>query len=960
MPISQIGTNQTGTASNGGDVTLTFSTAPIRGDVVYVWGGHGTNTNTIGPSTAGYTALLSSTGSALKFGVWRKVMGATPDTTVVCQGGGNTADGVAYGSMVLRGVDNTTPEDATLTSATSTSTNPDSPSINVATAGAWVLSLAGSGVSDNAVTAPTNYINAVNANNADTSPITIGGANRANLSVGAEDPASWTAWTSGLWIAATVAVRPAMDLPDNANARAEYDIPTQPIFPISFRTWLQASTGLVTPPPRPTNQFDWPLPKAWEYPVDFRTWTARPHPSINPVYMPSRVVEWGTWEDQRKALTYIAINPALLAPAVVNKPVQTIWTLPIAPQYPVDLRTFTQAPRAPDRKPPLQIIWNLPTSPVYPTDLRTWLVKPQAPNPPPQPPNDDLSLPAAPVYPVSLRTWTRAPQITVAVSLQPANQYTWSLPVAPVYPVNLRTWTVAPQAVTLNYIPSRVVEWGAPARVDFAQPWQQPLNVALLTAQVAARPANQFDWPLPVARPRGEFTLTRAPHPSGQQRPIVVSDWPLPIQPHRVIQTWLTGPRTATGLKPVLVIDWPLPIRRAEPIRTWTQTPQPAQVVTGKPVNQSDWPLPLRAAEPVRTWIQSPNNAPTVTYMPSRVTDWGTQFDSNYPVSLRTWSNGGVQVEYVFRAPYYSLRWSQPYFNYDLAPFAVALRSPVPQKPVNQSDWPLPLRRTRDAVGYTFAPRAPDRMPVNQYNWPLPILRTPAAITYTRSPQFGAPEQMPVNQDDWPLPIRRTREAVTWTQSPNFAQQVQPKPVNNFDGSIPTRPQVFMQAVQQSNIVIQAASAAARPVNNIDLSFPRRVSQIPTWFDQQTTALHNRPMPVNQDDWPLPFAAPRIHGGYSYTFAPFIARPPERMPPKTAVFGPPIGYEYPNELRSFLRSPPSIVPAVIPPTPRRPTTKGPLWIAQPGRHNDPDSGRSNISGDSRAGSTMPRRYKDRS
>ncbi|HXD51834.1 MAG TPA: hypothetical protein VN689_08075, partial [Burkholderiales bacterium] len=111
-------------------------------------------------------------------------------------------------------------------------------------------------------------------------------------------------------------------------------------------------------------------------------------------------------------------------------------------------------------------------------------------------------------------------------------------------------------------------------------------------------------------------------------------------------------------------------------------------------------------------------------------------------------------------------------------------------------------------------------MPVNQDDWPLPLRRTPDAITYTRSPQFGAPEQMPVNQDDWPLPIRRTREAITWTQSPNFAQQVQPKPVNNFDGSIPIRPQAFMQAVQQSNIVIQASAAAARPVNQYDWPVP--------------------------------------------------------------------------------------------------------------------------------------------
>ena len=773
---------------------------------------------------------------------------------------------------------------------------------------------------------------------------------------------------------------------------------------MDLRTWLQASTGLRGALLRPANQFDWPLPIAREFPISLRTWTVDFLPLLPPNYMPSRVVDWGTWEDPRKAQTYIAVNPALLSPTVVNKPVQSQWTLPIGQDYPVDLRTFARAPRAPDARPQQQVVWDLPTAPVYPSQLRTWSAKPQAPNPPPQRQSIDWSLPVSQVYPISLRTWTRAPQVTVAVSL-PVNQYDWPLPRG-------STWQAEPSPPfatiardAARYMPGGVSDWGTPAPVEFAQPWQQPFNVALLTAQAVSRPANQLDWPLP-------------------------------IQAQQVIRTWLQGPRVATGLKPVLVADWPLPIRMAQPVRTWTQAPQPAQVVSAKPVNQSDWSLPLRRAdEEVKTWIQSPNASTPVTYIPSRVVDWGTQepqrsidvaFHFNaqlksvaavtlprnqydwplparvdYPISLRSWVNAGIQIEYVFRAPYYSLRWKQPYFNYDLAPFAVALRTPAAQKPVNQSDWPLPILRTRDAVGYTFSPRAPERMPVNQYNWPLPIVRTrdavgytfaprapdrmpvnqddwplpirrtPDAITYTRSPQFGAPEQMPVNQDDWPLPIRRTREAITWTQSPNFAQQVQPRPVNNFDGSIPIRPQTFIQAVQQSNIVIQA-SASARPVNQYDwpvpaqqrrevltwisrpqaapeirpvsnfdlLAFPRRVSQLPTWFDQQTTALHTPPLPVNQDDWPLPSAAQRMASGYGYFFAPFLARRPEAMPPTTAVFPPPIGYHYPNELRSFLRSPPTIVPAPIPPPRRRPTPgvgRGRPFEARPRDFSDPRS-----------------------
>lgn len=210
MTISIVGVGQGGNNINGGDVTLTFNVAPIAGDVVYVFGGHGAATNTIGPSTAGYTALVSDTSTTCKFGVWRKVMGSSPDTTVVCQGGGNAADAVAYCSLVLRGVDTSTPEDATTTTATGSSTNPDPPSITTVKSGAWVLALSSSVVNDTTPGTITNYVNTVSSTATDTNPFTTAGATRSIAAPGAENPAAWSTWSTGVWFAASVAVRPAL------------------------------------------------------------------------------------------------------------------------------------------------------------------------------------------------------------------------------------------------------------------------------------------------------------------------------------------------------------------------------------------------------------------------------------------------------------------------------------------------------------------------------------------------------------------------------------------------------------------------------------------------------------------------------------------------------------------------------------------------------------------------------
>lgn len=210
MAISLIGTPQASAPINGGNATLTFSVAPQEGDVVYVWGGHFARAGSgVGPSTAGYTELFLNTATNCWFGVWRKVMGASPDSNVVCQGSGNTADAAGYACFVLRGVDRT-PEDVALTSATGSSTNPNPPSITPVRADAWILALAASAVTDASPGTPTNYTNLIAANGNDSNDYTVAGCLRALTTPAAEDPPAYPTWSTGAWVAATIAVRPDM------------------------------------------------------------------------------------------------------------------------------------------------------------------------------------------------------------------------------------------------------------------------------------------------------------------------------------------------------------------------------------------------------------------------------------------------------------------------------------------------------------------------------------------------------------------------------------------------------------------------------------------------------------------------------------------------------------------------------------------------------------------------------
>jgi hypothetical protein len=216
MAISLVGVAENSSSASSFSVTLPTL---AEDDVVYVLVGMSTALDSVGSTNtpSGYTSLVNEFDTvvtpARRLQVFRKVMGASPDASVTIARTGSS-DITSAVAVCLRGVDTTTPEDTTTTKAGWTSsTNPDSPSITTANNNAWVISGFVSQINDAAVTAPSDYSNQVDraATNAGAN-ITVGAATKEVATAGAEDPASWTNVSSGIWYAVSIAVRSAPSL----------------------------------------------------------------------------------------------------------------------------------------------------------------------------------------------------------------------------------------------------------------------------------------------------------------------------------------------------------------------------------------------------------------------------------------------------------------------------------------------------------------------------------------------------------------------------------------------------------------------------------------------------------------------------------------------------------------------------------------------------------------------------
>lgn len=201
-----------GSIVDGLDVTLTFPSGSVQqGDVVVVYGGFdpqgaGQSANI---TTTGYTSIANSTTTNISFGTWYKVMGATPDTSVVGKGGGNNRTASAYAAYILRGVDQSRVLDSIpSTTGPTSSTNPDPPPVTTSIPGTWVIPVVGSNVYDTSVTAPTNYSNLNGSSGNDNNDISTYASTRTISSPGSENPGTYGSWSSGYWYAVTMAISP--------------------------------------------------------------------------------------------------------------------------------------------------------------------------------------------------------------------------------------------------------------------------------------------------------------------------------------------------------------------------------------------------------------------------------------------------------------------------------------------------------------------------------------------------------------------------------------------------------------------------------------------------------------------------------------------------------------------------------------------------------------------------------
>jgi hypothetical protein len=217
MAISVVGGIAAG-AINGGNPSLTVTgMGAQQDDIILVFGGIGGSTagtqGASGNTSGAFQQLVSSDSGANQFYVGWQRMGATPDSTITCTGNGDAGDGAAYAMILIRGAStDSPPTDATTTTATpTTSTNPDPPQIDWSTAGTAVFVGALSVVNDAAITIPTGY----STTNMASFTATANDGEDASVAVAydltpadPENPPTFTGWASGLWQAATVAIKP--------------------------------------------------------------------------------------------------------------------------------------------------------------------------------------------------------------------------------------------------------------------------------------------------------------------------------------------------------------------------------------------------------------------------------------------------------------------------------------------------------------------------------------------------------------------------------------------------------------------------------------------------------------------------------------------------------------------------------------------------------------------------------
>lgn len=210
MPITVVSSGGAAT-QNGSAVTLNFTA--IKGDLVLVMGGTNFRTGiTAGTSSDGWTVGAVSAVDDPTVAIMYKVMGDTPDTSIVCLASGNSNDSSAYVYYVLRGVDTTNIKDEAWGSFDNgNSTNPNNTASYPTTVGALIVNFASSMVYDTSPGTVADFGNDVSATQTDTFGFTTAActkiANASDVASG-KNPGAWSSWSTGLWRGLCFSIKP--------------------------------------------------------------------------------------------------------------------------------------------------------------------------------------------------------------------------------------------------------------------------------------------------------------------------------------------------------------------------------------------------------------------------------------------------------------------------------------------------------------------------------------------------------------------------------------------------------------------------------------------------------------------------------------------------------------------------------------------------------------------------------
>lgn len=230
MALSLRGTAESTAAA---DPTITHPAGIAENDVVIFAVATGaTSDQNLSMITTGYTELVdiyANDSFDTNLGVFRKIMGATPDSTAQAETGTTTGMAVEH---VWTGADTTTPEDATTTTTTVTNTSrADPPSITTVTADAVVIAVCGSAYyQSSTLLAPTGYSNMVDVGDSGTSIGHVMMASKSVASPGAENPGIFNDFNNGVGdtsasgAAATVAIKPSGGAPPAATEPANVSV----------------------------------------------------------------------------------------------------------------------------------------------------------------------------------------------------------------------------------------------------------------------------------------------------------------------------------------------------------------------------------------------------------------------------------------------------------------------------------------------------------------------------------------------------------------------------------------------------------------------------------------------------------------------------------------------------------------------------------------------------------------